>query len=103
AVWKAHTPSGTVTNVYTGQVTNGRPQVQGSQYNAGHFSSLAGSPQTDGDATSANGAAVTVDAAHMLLLQANQYSGQIAWYALTAGSPGVVGSMTYKGDTQLAE
>jgi hypothetical protein len=102
AVWNTMTPTGVVSNVYTGQATSGPPQAQGFRVGAGPFDPLTGSPQTDTDPKSSNGAAVAVDAAHKLLVQANNGSGQIAWYKLAASSTTKVGSITFGGDTPLA-
>jgi hypothetical protein len=102
AVWNTATSTGIVTNVYTGQATFGPPQGQGYRLGAGPFGALKGSPQTDSDTSSANGAAVAVDSAHKLLIQANTDSGQIGWYKLTPSSTATVGSITFGGDTPLA-
>jgi hypothetical protein len=102
AVWNTITSSGMVTNAYTGQsAPNGPPQAQGYRLGAGPFDPLKGSPQTGGD-TSTDGAAVAVDSARKLLIQANNTSGQISWYKLTASSTATVGSITFGGDTPLA-
>jgi hypothetical protein len=102
AVWNTVTPTGVVTNVYSGQATDGPPQAQGYRLGAGPFDTLTGSPQTDSDASSSNGAGVAVDSVHRLLIQTNNFSGQIGWYKLTAGSTATVGSITFGGDTPLA-
>jgi hypothetical protein len=103
AAWNTVTSTGVVTNVYTGQATSGSPpQAQGYRLGAGPFDALKGSPQTDSDPSSFAGAAVSVDSAHKLLVQADQGSGQIGWYKLTAGSTATVGSIAFGGDTPLA-
>jgi hypothetical protein len=102
AVWNTVTSSGAVTNVYTGQASSGPPQAQGYRLGAGPFDSLKKSPQTDTDTSSSNGAAVSVDPAHKLLIQANNHSGQIGWYKLTPSSTATVGTITFGGDTPLA-
>jgi hypothetical protein len=101
-VWNTVTSTGVVTNVYTGQATSISPQAQGYRLGAGPFDPLKGSPQTDSDASSSNGAAVAVDPNHKLLIQANNYSGQIGWYKLTPSSTTTVGSIAFGGDTPLS-
>jgi hypothetical protein len=102
AVWNTVTSTGMVTNVYTGQAALAPPQAQGYRLGAGPFDPLKGSPQTDSDASSSDGVGVAVDSAHKLLIQANNLSGQVGWYKLTASSTATVGSITFGGDTPLA-
>ena len=96
------TKSGKVTNVFTGQATLGVPQAQGGQYNkkTGAFAFLTGSPATDPNG--ADGAAVFFDSKDSVLIQAEQFTGTLASYSVSAGTPGVVGSISFTSETPLA-
>jgi hypothetical protein len=93
------TPAGPVSNFYTGVDTD-TVQAQGFQAaSSGSMTPLIGSPQSSTDTTSSFGAALVVDAANGLLLQANQRSHQISWYRITSGAPGIPGLLAFGGDT----
>lgn len=77
-------------NIYTGQATFSPPQVQG-MFSSG-FSPIPGSPVTNGNPNSSNGSAIAVWDGRWVL-QAETFSGRIAWY-----SPN---PMAYGGDTHL--
>ena len=83
-------------NVYTGEATNVPPRAQGFSFDGSSFTHVAGSPQTANPGTS-NGAAVAGSANNQILIQANQFSGQISWYSLAGGG----GRMSSGGDTPL--
>jgi hypothetical protein len=83
-------------NVYTGEATNIPPRAQGFSFDGSSFTPLPGSPQTAAPGTS-NGAAVAGSATNHILIQANQFSGQISWYSLAGGG----GGMSPGGDTPL--
>jgi hypothetical protein len=83
-------------NVYTGQATSAPPQAQGLSFDGSTFTPVAGSPQTANPGTS-NGSAVAGSANNHILIQANQFSGQISWYSLAGGG----GRMSSGGDTPL--
>jgi hypothetical protein len=73
-------------NVYTGQATSAPPQAQGFSFDGSAFTPVAGSPRTDpNDGKTSNGAAVGGSANNHILIQANNYSGQISWYSLAGG------------------
>jgi hypothetical protein len=97
-----HTKSGTVTNVFTGQAVISAPQAQGGQYNkkTGAFAFLTGSPATDPNGS--DGAAVFFDGKDSFLIQGEQLSGTLASYSVSVGTPGVVGSISFKSETPLA-
>ena len=101
AVQVKSTLSGLVTNVFTGQATFGPPQVQGAQTDAtgSVMNFFSGSPATDGDPSSFNGAGVLVSG--HLLLQLNNSSNSLGWYNFTTGTPGFPGAISYSGDTGL--
>ena len=83
-------------NVYTGEATNIPPRAQGFSFDGSSFTPVAGSPRTGNPGTS-NGAAVAGSANNHILIQANQFSGQISWYRLAGGG----GRMSSGGDTPL--
>lgn len=83
-------------NVYTGDATSAPPQAQGFSFDGSRFTAVVGSPQTANPRTS-NGAAVAASANNHILIQANQFSGQITWYSLAGGG----GRMSSGGDTPL--
>jgi hypothetical protein len=83
-------------NVYTGEATSDPPRAQGFSFDGSSFTPVAGSPQTAGPLTK-NGAAVAGSANNHMLIQANQFSGQISWYSLAGGG----GRMSSGGDTPL--
>jgi hypothetical protein len=83
-------------NVYTGQATSAPPLAQGFSFDGSSFTPVAGSPQTANPETS-NGSAMAGSAGNHILIQANQFSGQISWYNLAGGG----GRMSSGGDTPL--
>lgn len=86
----------TITRVYTGQATASAPQVQGGKYAkaTGKVTFETGSPATDPNGS--NGAAVTVDSAHNILIQGEQYTGVLANYNVKGGK------MSFMSETPLA-
>lgn len=85
--------NGAITNVYTGQSVSGAPQAQGERFSGTAFTPAG--VGTDTDPSAADGGVVAGSATYGILAQANQYSGTIGYYRLTAR--GVV----YMGDTPL--
>src|SRR6202043_1742015 len=49
-----------------------------------------------------NGAAVFFDSKDSFLIQGEQFSGTLASYSVLAGTPGTVGSISFKSETPLA-
>jgi hypothetical protein len=97
AVQIAQTASGQVVNVFTGQASSGPPQVEAAQMSAtGSVLPFKGSPVLDGDASAKDGVGVLVSGS--TLFQLNNTSSQLAWYQMTAGTPGSPGSVRYGGD-----
>jgi hypothetical protein len=94
------TSTGPVTNVFIGQASDGPPQVEAAQMTAtGSVLPFAGSPATDGDTTARDGVGVLVSGS--TLYELNNTSNQLAWYGLTAGTPGTSGKIAYGGDIGL--
>jgi hypothetical protein len=84
-------------NVYTGEATDIPPHAQGFSFDGSRFTPVAGSPLQSADPLTSNGAAVAGSANNHILIQANQFSGQISWYSLAGGG----GRMSSGGDTPL--
>lgn len=74
-------PNGTF-HVYTGQAIFGAPQAQGGKLNTstGAITFLKGSPATD--PSGSNGASVTFDNTHHILIQGEQFSSTLANYTV---------------------
>ena len=88
-------PNGTF-HVYTGQAIFGAPQAQGGKLNTstGAITFLKGSPATD--PSGSNGASVTFDSTHHILIQGEQFSGTLANYTV------VKGTLSFKSETTMA-
>jgi hypothetical protein len=84
-------------DVFTGQASLSRPEAQGGQENlvTGAISFLTGSPASDTNPFSKNGAATLFDNSDALLVQGEQYSNSLAVYSVTAGN------MAFKEETHL--
>ncbi|MDQ2905369.1 MAG: hypothetical protein ABI456_04155 [Ktedonobacteraceae bacterium] len=104
AIQSIYTRSGLVTNVFTGQATFNPPQAQGGQYtmSSGALKFLHGSPAVDPNPAASDGAAITFDSTHNLLIQGEQVSGMLGVYSVTTGKPGKPGSMAFMKETPLA-
>jgi hypothetical protein len=88
-------PSGAF-HVYTGQATGSAPQAQGGKLNSstGAITFLKGSPATD--PSGSNGASVTFDKTHHILIQGEQFSDTLANYTV------VKGTLSFKSETTMA-
>lgn len=95
AIQTVKTSTSTSYRIYTGQATGLAPHVQGGKFQqkTGLVTFLKGSPATDPGGT--NGASVTVDNAHKILIQGEQYSGTLANYS-------VKGSIAFLSETPMA-
>lgn len=73
-------------NVYTGQAIYGTAQTQGGKLNSstGAITFLKGSPASDPN--SVNGASVTFDMTHHILIQGEQFSSTLANYSVANGT-----------------
>ncbi|MHB8599724.1 MAG: lactonase family protein [Ktedonobacteraceae bacterium] len=78
-------PNGTF-HVYTGQAIFGAPQAQGGKLNSstGAITFLNGSPATD--PSGSNGASVTFDKTHHILIQGEQFTSTLANYTVAKGT-----------------
>lgn len=73
-------------HVYTGQANGSVPHTQGGKLNTstGAITYLTGSPATDPNGS--NGAGVTFDKMHHILIQGEQFSDTLANYSVTKGT-----------------